>query len=127
MKVAIPTNDGIRIISDFDKIEGFKIFEIIDGSIHHERFITNFTSQFNDQDDFINNYNNKPEKPLKPIFRAIEDCKVVISNGISKKLFEDLVLAKKELYITEADDVRSAIRNYIRRKQNLEKDLFPNI
>ncbi|MFC2123247.1 NifB/NifX family molybdenum-iron cluster-binding protein [Bacteroidota bacterium] len=124
MKVAIPTNDGIRIISDFRKIEGFKIYEIENGTILHERFITNFTSRFFSQDDTFPNQNNKNNKPVKPIIRAIEDCKVVISNGISKELFEDLVQVEKEVYITEASDVRSAIRNFIRKKQNLEKNLF---
>ena len=46
MKVAIPTNDGTRIISDCSKIEGFKIFEIENGSIQQERHITNLTTLF---------------------------------------------------------------------------------
>ena len=126
MKVAIPTNDGIRIISDPCDIKGIKIFDIENGSIIKERFITITESDFLYKNNSLNNHTGNSEKSIKPVIRAIEDCEVVISNGLCKLLFEELVLAEKEVYITETNIVRPAILNFIRRKQNLEKDLFSN-
>ena len=50
MKVAIPTNDGIHIISDSRKIEGFMIFEIKEGTIKHEQLVANLSSQIPDHE-----------------------------------------------------------------------------
>ena len=58
MKVAIPTNDGIRIISNMNDIKGFKIYEINDGVIQQERFIKNFTDTSHDRDYDYRFHNN---------------------------------------------------------------------
>ena len=125
MKVAIPTNDGIHIISDSGKIEGFMIFEINEGTIKHEQLVANLSSQIPDHE--YGHSEEDDDKNLCPMMRAITDCQVVISNGVSKKLFEDLLIAEKEVYITEADDVRSAIRNYLRMNRNLKSGIFANL
>jgi len=125
MKVAIPTNDGIRIISDPCKVKGIKIFEIENSSIRKEQFIQINEYDFFPENNPLNNHINNSEKSIKPLIQAMEDCEIVISNGVCKLLFEELVKAEKEVYITETNNVRPAILSFIRRKQNLEKDLFP--
>lgn len=108
MKIAIPTNDGYSITSNTKYLKGFKTFEIIDGKVIKESFLTGLNG-ITDQ-----NISLGPDGvPSNPLVKAIEDCKLVISNGLDKKLFEDLVQAHKEVYITDATEVRIAVRRFI--------------
>lgn len=108
MKIAIPTNDGIRITSNTKYLKGFKIFEIIDGKVIKESFVTGLNEIIDQEIPYDPN-----GLPLNPLVNALEDCKLVISNGLDKKLFEDLVKAQKEVYITDATEVRIAVRRFI--------------
>ena len=108
MKIAIPTNDGISITSNTKFLKGFKTFEIQDGKVLKESFITGLdllVSQPTDVDADM--------QTMNPLVAAIADCRIVISNGLDKKLFEDLLRAHKEVYITEATEVRLAMRRFI--------------
>jgi hypothetical protein len=108
MKIAIPTNDGQSITSNTKFLKGFKTYEILDGKVMKENYITG-----------INPLQNLPVLETEdlivknPLVAAIEDCKIVISNGLDKKLFEDLLRAHKEVYVTETSDVRIALRRFV--------------
>ena len=108
MKIAIPTNDGYRITSNTKYLKGFKTFEIIDGKVIKESFLTGFNELSDSAAAF-----DHDGLPANPMVKAIDDCKLVISNGLDKKLFEDLVKAHKEVYITDATEVRIAVRRFI--------------
>ena len=108
MKIAIPTNDGQNITSNTKFLKGFKTYEILDGKVMKENYITG-----------MNLFHKLPVEETEditannPLVAAIEDCKIVISNGLDKKLFEDLLKAHKEVYVTESTDVRIALRRFI--------------
>lgn len=108
MKIAIPTNDGLCITSNTKYLKGFKTFEIVDGKVIKESFLTGL----NDITDHAISLDLNGT-PVNPLVKAIEDCKLVISNGLDKKLFEDLLKAHKEVYITDATEVRTAVRRFI--------------
>ena len=108
MKIAIPTNDGFSITSNTKYLKGFKTFEIIDGKVIKESYLTGLNEMTDHQISF-----DQDGLPCNPLVNAIEDCKLVISNGLDKKLFEDLVKAHKEVYITDATEVRIAVRRFI--------------
>lgn len=112
MKIAIPTSDGIRISSNVLNIKGFKVFEIVDGKIVDERYVTrnNTASRSNVSGDHTSHH---PQEKLS-LLGCVEDCQIVIANGIGKMMFEELVKAHKEVYITEASNVRGAINHFIR-------------
>ena len=112
MKIAIPTSDGIRISSNILNIKGFKVFEILDGKIVDERYVTrnNAANKSNANGDPSNHH---PEQNLS-MLACIDECQIVIANGIGKMMFEELVKAHKEVYITEASNVRGAINHFIR-------------
>jgi len=115
MKIAIPTSDGIRISSNMNNIKGFKVFEIKGGKIIEEVFISrkktisnpNFSEENGDPVVHDNNENLS-------FLSEINECQIVIANGLGKKMFEELVKAHKEVYITEASNVRGAINHFIR-------------
>ncbi len=108
MKIAIPTNDGFSITSNTKFLKGFKTFEIQDGKVMKESYVTGLNAPL--EDTLIN---ASPGHDVNPIVTAIDDCKIVISNGLDKRLFEDLVKAHKEVYVTEASEVRLALRRFI--------------
>lgn len=115
MKIAIPTSDGIRISSNVHHIKGFKVFEIISGKIVDEVYITR-TKAVNNSIPSAENGNPGPQNHdgNLSMLSGIDDCQIVIANGVGKKMFEELVRAHKEVYITEASNVRGAINHFIR-------------
>lgn len=115
MKIAIPTSDGIRISSNVQQIKGFKVFEITAGKIVDEIYITR-TKEINNSIPPADHENSTPhdhDESLS-ILSEIDDCQIVIANGVGKRMFEELVRAHKEVYITEASNVRGAINHFIR-------------
>jgi len=115
MKIAIPTSDGIRISSNVHHIKGFKVFEIISGKIVDEAYVTKSKAVNNSAPSGDNgNPVSQEHDGNFSILAGIDDCQIVIANGVSKKMFEELVRAHKEVYITEASNVRGAINHFIR-------------
>lgn len=108
MKIAIPTNDGFSITSNTKFLKGFKTYEILDGKIIKESYVTGLNQVM-----VQSSGNGQEPEPENPLVAAIKDCRIVISNGLDKKLFEDLVRAHKEVYITEATNVRHAMKRFI--------------
>jgi predicted Fe-Mo cluster-binding NifX family protein len=115
MKIAIPTSDGIRISSNLHNIKGFKVFEITGGKIVEEVYVSRKKAANN---PIPSGDNGDPaalsEHEDLSILSGIDDCQIVIANGVGKKMFEELVRAHKEVYITEASHVRGAINHFIR-------------
>lgn len=117
MKIAIPTSDGSRISSNIQRIKGFVIFEISKGKIIDEKFVIKKDFNLNGQETAKGNGNPFHENAIpepRAILSEISDCQIVISNGFGKKMFEALVKANKEVFITEAASVRNAINHFIR-------------
>lgn len=91
------------------------MFEIISGKIVDERYITK-TNAINNSITSSENGNpvSKDHDGNFSILSCIADCQIVIANGVGKKMFEELLKAHKEVYITEASNVRGAINHFIR-------------
>jgi predicted Fe-Mo cluster-binding NifX family protein len=112
MKIAIPTRDGRRISSNIQSIGGFNVYEILNGKIAVETFISRKYAEKKLKELQIDSEDSN-EKELSFI-SVIWDCQIVISNGFGKQMFEELVKAQKEVYITEAVDARIAINHFMR-------------
>jgi predicted Fe-Mo cluster-binding NifX family protein len=112
MKIAIPTRDGRRISSNIQSIMGFNVYEISEGEIIEETFISRKQIEKQIEESDTNKEDGK-EKELS-LISGIWDCQIVIANGFGKLMFEELVRAQKEVYITEAVDSRIAINHFIR-------------
>lgn len=115
MKIAIPTRDGRRISSNIQHIMGFNVYEITEGRIVAESFISRkqVEKRLREAAEADETDGNGKEKELS-LISGIWDCQIVISNGFGKQMFEELVKAQKEVYITEAVDSRIAINHFIR-------------
>ena len=110
MKIAIPTRDGRRISSNIQSINGFNVYEISNGEIIAESYISRKSIETLEEQP-------EPEKSKEKdhsLISAIWDCQIIISNGFGKLMFEELVKAHKEVYITEAVDSRIAISHFVR-------------
>lgn len=113
MKIAIPTRDGRRISSNIQHIIGFNVYEIADGRIIAESFVSRKQHEKKLQETSEAGAQDGQENELT-LISGIWDCQIVISNGFGKQMFEQLVRAQKEVYITEAVDSRIAINHFIR-------------
>jgi len=112
MKIAIPTRDGRRISSNIQSINGFNVYEISNGEIIAESFISRKYAEKKLEELEI--AEESPNEIELSLISGIWDCQIVISNGFGKLMFEELVKAQMEVYITEAVDSRIAINHFIR-------------
>lgn len=107
MKVAVATDDGKVISSHFGRTKGFAIFDVDEsGSIEMTYVENNFTNHalgFIHQDD--SSHNKKHER----ILRALIGCNIVISNGMGRKIYEDLMNAGIRPLITDETSVEHAM------------------
>ncbi len=107
-KIAIASDDGISISSHFGRTKGFVIFEIVDKEIKGREYRLNtFTRHAKGIMDFKGD-------PHSVIISALSDCKVVISHGMGRRIYEDLKRAGIEVYITDETDVEHALELYLK-------------
>ena len=109
MNIAIASDDGVNIASHLGKTKGFVIFKVQDESISEQWYRANtFTGHargLSGQDHGIDRHG--------PILEALKDCKVVISHGMGRRIYDDLQQAGIEVFITHEMNARDAVELYI--------------
>lgn len=117
MKIAIPTNDGVRISAHFGRSKAFKIIEIEDGKvINQDLKPNNFTGHAQGQHHNHDHNHDDHEHQAHShagIFAALGNCKTVIAKGMGKRLFDEFEAAQMEIFITKEDLVENAVQAYI--------------
>jgi predicted Fe-Mo cluster-binding NifX family protein len=112
MKIAVASNDGKKISAHFGRTKGFVIFEIENGEIKSREYRLNtFTGHargFSHDDPEHHKYTHPA------IIEALKDCKVVISHGMGRRLYDDLTSAGIDVYVTDETDVDKAIELYLK-------------
>lgn len=103
MKIAIASDDGKTISEHFGRVLGFNIFEIKNKKIIKNEYRKNIGKSSGecsscDHDIMINN---------------IKDCGVVISYGMGKRIYEDLIANNMIPIITEENNVHEAIQSFL--------------
>lgn len=95
--------------------KGFKVFEIREGKVIDEIYIScNDNHNHNGIQPQGNGNDEHEVKQLEQsLLSCIDDCQIVIANGLSKLMFEELVKEHKEAFITEASSIRGAINHFI--------------
>lgn len=110
MKIAIASDDGITISSHFGRAKGFVIAEIENGQVKNKQYLPNtFTGHAQGLHHGEHTHHGNHEN----IIRALSDCRVVISRGMGRRLYEDLTKAGKEVYVTDELEVDKAIELYL--------------
>ena len=110
MNMAIASDDGVNIASHFGKTKGFLIFNI-QGARITEHYYKNNT--FTGHARGLSGHGHEIDRH-GPILDALKDCKVVISKGMGKKIYDNLQNAGKEIFITEEINAKVAADLYIR-------------
>ncbi|MGB9702029.1 MAG: NifB/NifX family molybdenum-iron cluster-binding protein [Candidatus Kapaibacteriota bacterium] len=98
MKVAIPSDDKIKISPSFKSCRGFLVYEIDDHSL------VKFEYRINQTDENTSDYNEN-------IANMLLDCNSVICNQIEKPIKESLKNNQKQILRTLETDAKKALMN----------------
>jgi predicted Fe-Mo cluster-binding NifX family protein len=109
MKVAIASDDGQSISPHFGRTEGFMIFDIEGKNVKGKEYRKNtFTGHMRGLEG-----EGHTQDKHQTIINALSDCKVVISNGMGRRLYDDLKMSGIEPIITTETKVQKALELYI--------------
>lgn len=105
MKIAIASDDEIKIASHLGRTNGFVIVDLEDGKVKDREYRKN---DFTGHKRGMKGSSHEPGRH-GPILVALKDCDVIISHGMGRRLVSDLEVAGIETYLTEEEDVAKAI------------------
>lgn len=109
MKIAIASDNQKDISSHFGRTRGFVIYEVEDEKILNQEYRLNtFT-------DHTQGHEHGEEHRYNhgPILEALKDCNIVISNGMGRRIYEDLKTKGIDVIVTNETDVNKALNLYI--------------
>jgi len=122
MKIAVASDDQVHIASHFGQTRGFLIYAVENGKVNEKAYIENrFTGhargqhQGHDHDAGLHHQHSH-----RRILEALDECEVVISRGMGRRLLDDFSAVGKNIYITPAEMADDAISQYL--KGALEHD-----
>lgn len=98
MKVAIPSNDHIKISQDFLSSKGFLIFELDDHSLVNYYFREN-------------PYCEDKSIELTNVLNVIDDCNSIICTRLDKEINENLKKSNKQVLKTLEENAKRALIN----------------
>ena len=108
MKVAIASDDEKTISSHFGRTRGFVIFEIEEKEVRNREYRFNtFTGHVRGLEDAGHGIDRHG-----PILEALSDCKVVISHGRGRRIYDDLKNAGIEVIVTDETNIQDALDLY---------------
>lgn len=119
MKIAIASDDQVKIAPHFGRTKGFIIIELENGSVKESVYRKN---NFTGHQRGLKGHNHEPGKH-NPILAALNDCKAVISHGMGRRLISDLNVAGIQSYLTEEVEVEKAIKLYSEGRLDNNPDL----
>ncbi len=109
MKIAIASDDEIKIAPHFGRTNGFVIVDLENGRITNREYKEN---DFTGHRRGLEGNNHQPGRH-DPILTALKDCDIIISHGMGRRLFSDLKVSGIETYLTEEEYVARAINLYV--------------
>ncbi len=110
MKIAVASDDGVTISAHFGRTRGFVIAEIEGDKIVNKEYRENtFTGHARGLNVTGHDFNDRHG----PILEALKDCKVVISHGMGRRIYEDLRAAGISAFIVQETDVDQALNLYL--------------
>jgi predicted Fe-Mo cluster-binding NifX family protein len=110
MNIAIASDDGMTVASHFGKTSGFIIFKVENEKITNQWYRENtFTGHARSFEGFGHTVDRHG-----PILDALKDCKVVISRGMGRRIYNDLHQAGIEVFISDQVNAKNAAELYLR-------------
>lgn len=113
MKIAVASDDNINLALHFGRTKGFILFDVADKKIKSRHYLENtFTGHahghhFEDK---------KHHHSHRGVLEALNDCQVIISHGMGRRMMDDLLDAGKEVFITSASSAQHAVDSYLKGK-----------
>lgn len=115
MFIAVPSDDGKEIASHFGRSLGFVVYEVKgkdvirkayrrQENLHH---MENGCSCHADHERGVGHHSHIP------VLELLQDVDVVISGGLGRKIYEDLVKAGKIVLITDEAECDTVIRLFL--------------
>lgn len=108
-RIAIASNDGENISAHFGRTRGFVVYDVDDGTITTHEFRSNtFTGHARGLEGAGHQHDRHG-----PILAALDDCSVVISRGMGRRIFDDLQHNGIEVFVTDEGTVEKALQLYL--------------
>jgi predicted Fe-Mo cluster-binding NifX family protein len=112
VKIAIASDDERTISSHFGQTKGFVILEVEGKEGRNREYRPNtFTGHARGLEGAGHGVDRHG-----PILSALSDCKVVISHGMGRRIYDDLKNAGIEVFVTDETDVLRAFDLYVQGK-----------
>lgn len=119
MKIAIASDDEIKIAPHLGRTNGLIIVDIKNGKVMSREYRKN---KFTDHKTGIKNHNSEPGRHA-PIIAALKDCQVLVSHGMGRRIINDLKISKVDTYLTKEENVTKAIDLFIEGKLDNNPEL----
>lgn len=118
MKIAVATEDGKTIFPHFGRSPCFAIFEIEQGKIINQTMRQNtFTGHFSGKhphhEPGEHHHGAGDPHVHQSVAEGLKDCRVVISQGMGRKAWEDLRARGIEMIVTDETGVENAVQKYL--------------
>ena len=117
MKMAIASDDGITISAHFGRTKGFVVLEVEGKKVKNREYRLNtFTGHVRGL------HLPKESEPVQshdhhgPILQALSDCQVVISNGMGRRIHQDLKNHHIRPFLTSETNVDMVLQLYFEGK-----------
>ncbi|HID40066.1 MAG TPA: iron-molybdenum cofactor biosynthesis protein [Calditrichaeota bacterium] len=112
MKIAIASDDGRTIAGHFGRTRGFIFYEIENGQIINREYRPN---DFTGHARGMSGQSHEMDRH-GPILSALADCRAVISQGMGRRIYDDLQSAGIEAFIVGETDTDKAVELYIKQE-----------
>ena len=110
MKLAIASDDEKNISAHFGRTRGFIIFEIENDSVINKEYrVNDFTFHAQGLVDAPHSMDRHAR-----ILKALGDCKTVISNGMGRRIYDDLQSANIDTFIVNESNAEEALHLYLK-------------
>ena len=116
MKIAIASDEGKSISQHFGRTRGFIIYEIEDKVVKGKKFIENRYTGHALGQRHERGTTHSGAHHHGAILQALSDCQIVISQGMGRRLYEELQINGIEAFIVNEQDADKAVNLYLQEK-----------
>jgi predicted Fe-Mo cluster-binding NifX family protein len=110
IKIAMPSDDQVRIAGHFGRTKGFLIFDLEENKVNNKTYVeNNFTGHAQGQH---HNHQHGHQHSHGVILEALKDCSVIIARGMGRRLLMDFEANNKEVFVTDTDNAEEAVDQY---------------
>ena len=107
MKIAVVTDDGMKISAHFGRAQKCAVYEVVDGRI--------VARELRDKPGHSHDHGHDHQHEhgggrFQQMFAVMSDCQVVLARGMGEPAYEKLMLAGVRPILTDIVDVETAVQ-----------------